>query len=74
MRKDAIADLFYEQCAGTFSGHMANVPNNPVIFSLVWSATESTGIGGRAATKEEFAVFLREIADMLDEKFITDTD
>jgi len=31
---EAIANLFYEQCMGTHSGHMANIPNNPVLMSI----------------------------------------
>lgn len=29
-----MARLFQEQCVGTYSGHMASIPNNPVLFSI----------------------------------------
>jgi hypothetical protein len=60
-----MADFFYEQCAGTLSGHMAPVPNNPVLFGLmsVWLGTNDNR---HAATKAEFAELIRKIADELD--------
>ena len=50
--------LFYEQCLGESNGHMAMIPNNPVIQSI------ATAHGIK--TKEDFACFLREVADYLD--------
>lgn len=59
-----MAEFFYEQCAGTFSGHMAHVANNPVLFGVVKAHSETEG-DVYAATKAEFAELLRSIADEL---------
>ena len=61
MSKDsdkALASYFYEQCAGTYTGHMANVPNNPVLNGLVRACG--------AESKKDFADLLRRFADALD--------
>lgn len=65
MNQKALSELFYEQCAGTYSGHMANVPNNPLMFGLVAAATEVRSDNCYAASKNNFANLLREIADQL---------
>jgi len=59
-----MAKLFYEQCAGTYGGHMGNVPNNPTLFGLV-GAHSSEINNSHASTQEEFAEFLRSVADGL---------
>ena len=65
INETAIADYFYEQCAGTTSGHMSMIPNNPTIFGLVKSMT---GRSDRmyAATKTDFAQILVALAKKLD--------
>lgn len=67
MNEKALALFFYEQCAGTFTGHMANVPNNPTIHTLVRASSEKGSSGNTyAATKNDFAKFLRGMADQLE--------
>lgn len=55
--------FFMDQCAGSHSGHMANIPNNPTLFGLCLAhgATTHSGHPNRA----QFARFLKEIADRL---------
>ena len=59
-----LALFFHDQCAGTTAGQMAMVPNNPVLFSLIKAHTQLRS-NVEAATKAEFAEFLRETADIL---------
>ena len=59
-----LAKFFYEQCAGSYSGHMANIPNNPVLFGLT-KAYSGGSDNLYAATQTEFAEMLREVADEL---------
>ena len=61
----AIAEFFYEQCAGSTTGHMAMLPNNPVMFGLI-KAHSGKKDNCYASTKTEFSAFLRKIADELD--------
>lgn len=63
--KLALAEYFYEQCAGTYSGHMSNVPNNPQLFTLIKS---QSGMNDNcyAATRSEFAEFLEMVIDVID--------
>jgi len=56
-----IAKFFYDQVVGAQVGHMANIPNNPVLSSLVCAQT-----GEYSPTEAQFAAMLREIADCLD--------
>lgn len=65
MNNKTLAKFFYEQCAGTTSGHMAMVPNNPTLFALI-SATGDLSDSCYATTQTEFASFLREMAEALD--------
>jgi hypothetical protein len=62
---ETLAKFFYEQCAGTTSGHMAMVPNNPTMFALVRAYTGKHD-NCYAATEKQFAEMLREMADALD--------
>ena len=57
----AMAIFFYEQCAGSYSGHMSNVPNNPTLNGLVTAC-----IGKHNVSRAEFADLLRDFADSLD--------
>ena len=61
----AMSELFYEQCAGTTSGHMAMIPNSPILFGIT-AAQCGNPVGHNAASKEDFAAFLRDAADWLD--------
>lgn len=54
----SMAKLFYDQCFGTTDGHMAAIPNNPVLNSIV--------VASGVRTQEQFADFIREVADWLD--------
>ena len=55
---EAMAELFYDQCAGDSNGHMATIPNSPILNSIL--------IAHKARdTKAQFAEFLREVADQL---------
>ena len=65
MNEKTLAKFFYEQCAGTHSGHMANIANNPVLFGLIRAASGRND-NCYAATQTEFAKMLREMADQLD--------
>ena len=65
MNEKALAKFFYEQCAGTYSGHMSHIANNPVLFGLI-SASTGTKDQYYAATQAAFAKLLREMADQLD--------
>lgn len=67
MNKQAISKFFYEQCAGSTSGHMAMIPNNPVLFGLIKSMS-GTNDNNYACTQTEFAAILRELAEDLDPK------
>ena len=62
----ATAKFFYEQMAGAYDGHMACVPHNPVLFSLV-AAHAGNRNGPYACTQDDFANILRGVADALTE-------
>jgi len=57
-----VAEIFYQQCAGTTSGHMANVPNNPVLYSLL-----SAYLGDSPGSSDCYAINRAAFADMLRE-------
>lgn len=59
-----LANVFYEMCLGITSGHMANIPNNPILFSIFSAISEN----GYQMGKVEFAKTLREFADALEGK------
>lgn len=65
MNEKTLAKYFYEQCTGTYSGHMARIANNPVLFGL-FSAATGRNDSAYAATQTEFAKILRDIADQLE--------
>ncbi len=54
---ESVAKYFYEQCAGSFTGHMANVPNNPVLHGLLHAHSVSS--------KQDFSRFLHQVAEKL---------
>jgi hypothetical protein len=62
-----MAEFFYEQCAGTTSGHMAAIPNNPVLFGLVSACAGKSG-STHACSRPEFAALLREAAAYLEKE------
>lgn len=56
---ESIATLFYEQCMGRYSGHMANIPNNPILDSIC----KASGV----VNKRDFKQFLIELSENLDD-------
>ena len=57
MVSEPMAELFMEQCIGEHNGSMALIPNNPVLYGV--------GKAHRINTKDDFARFLRQVADQL---------
>lgn len=57
----SIAELFYQQCIGSYSGHMSNIPNNPVLNSICLAS----GANDRASFKE----FLKQVAENIPDYF-----
>lgn len=59
------ARFFYEQCAGTRAGDMANIPHHPDLFGLIAAIT---GEADRvyACSLPRFSKLLREMADAID--------
>ena len=57
---EPMAKYFYDQCSGMYNGHMAAIPNNPVLYGLM--------VAHGVNTKEDFARFLRQVADQLTKK------
>ena len=62
----SMAKLFYEQCAGTYSGHMADIPNNPMLFGIC-AAHSETQVSYHSMTRSEFVEFLQETVKQLEE-------
>lgn len=60
MVSQAMAYYFYEQICGQHNGHMAAIPNNPVLYGLVAAHC--------AERKEDFTRFLRQVADELEKE------
>ncbi|MCK5639852.1 MAG: hypothetical protein KAJ19_03615 [Gammaproteobacteria bacterium] len=54
---EASAIYFYEQCVGTFDGHMAAIPNNPVLRGLC--------LAHGVKHQDDFVRFLRQVAEQL---------
>ena len=68
--KAVLAEIFMEQCIGTYSGHMSDIPNNPTLKGICEAAmglrdVQSSGTGIRL----KFKTMLHEMAENLtDEK------
>ncbi len=61
---EAMAKFFYEQVAGTSSGHMSNIANNPTLFGI--TAAHSSRVDScYSMTRTEFAEFLKGVAEKL---------
>ena len=56
-----IARFFMYQCVGSYSGHMASIPNNPVMQGIVLAT-----LGGQNVDARMFSEFLIGMADALD--------
>ena len=54
---DAMAILFKDQCMGETSGHMAMIPNNPVLFGICTAHN--------IKTDKDFSDFLKQVAEKL---------
>jgi len=60
-----VAELFYQQCAGSTTGHMAMIPNNPVLHGMLSAAYPDFACGVHACSKEQFAEFLQQASEAL---------
>ena len=60
-----LAEHFFEQCVGSYSGHMANIPYNPAVHSIC----RSVGINEYDPTKSraKFVEFLRQVIKELED-------
>jgi hypothetical protein len=54
---EPVATFFMDQCIGETSGHMAMIPNNPVLDGLI------TAHGVK--NKKDFAAFLIDVSNQL---------
>ena len=61
----ASAKLFVTQCIGSYSGHMSDIAFSPTIRAIADSHGVNTCAWCGNATQEEFAHFLRMIADQI---------
>ena len=60
----AMANLFYEQCSGSTSGHMSHIPNSPILFGI--TGAHSTRVDSiYSISKTEFREFLLQTAEHL---------
>lgn len=57
---EAVSAFFLDQCIGTTPGHMANIPNNTTLYSLMQAHC--------VHEKDAFVRFLRQVADNLDKE------
>jgi hypothetical protein len=55
--------IFKEQCVGTYSGHMANVPFSPAVQSIY-----NTYMADNYSDKDLFLEFLEEVVAALKDK------
>ena len=56
-----MANLFFDQCVGSTDGHMAAIPNSPVL----WSIAVANNAHG---SKKQFSEFLMGVAKQLHDK------
>ena len=61
----AAAKLFSNQCIGSYSGHMSMIAFNPTLQSIAAAHGVKVHSHGCETVEEEFAVFLRMVADQL---------
>jgi len=55
---ESIANLFFDQCFGSYSGHMSSIPNNPTLKSIC----EACGV----KSKNDFKEFLKLVSDNIE--------
>ena len=60
-----LAKIIMEQCIGSYSGHMASIPNNPIIYSMFRAVMTEHNTRN---DEKDFAIALRKIADALEDK------
>jgi hypothetical protein len=59
---DKVAEFFYQQCTGGYSGHMAEIPHNPQLHAF------TNIFCGPVVNRTSFATFLEEMAKALRQK------
>lgn len=64
------AEIIKAQMIGQTSGHMANIPNSPVIFSMfeTFYNISRTSAGGKYDWNDAFKLFISELNNALNEK------
>jgi hypothetical protein len=62
-----LAVIIKNQLVGTYSGHMAAVPFNPVLHSIFSTLIGGDPVYGIDYPDQDVALVLRQIADALDE-------
>lgn len=55
---ESIAKLFYDQCMGSTSGHMANIPNSPILSAIC--------LASGVVNENDFKQFLIDVSEELD--------
>ena len=66
--EEALSDIFMEQCIGEYSGHMARIPHNPILYSICKVMCPSMRSSSDPETRKQFARMLHELADNLTEE------
>lgn len=61
-----LAQVVMDQIIGTYSGHMAAIPNNPVLFGIFWRIADEMPV--EMSSEQKFAATLRAIADAIEAK------
>lgn len=64
--KIKIGNIFYEQITGSTFGQMSMIPNNPVLWTLFESITDTTS-NVNAISKVEFIKFLNVVIQDLED-------
>ena len=64
------AEMIKTQMIGETNGHMANIPNSPVIFSMfqTFHNISRTSSGGMYDWDDAFKLFILELSNALNEK------
>ncbi len=58
-----LANVIKEQCIGETAGHMANIPNNPILYSIFYAISGKTKL-----TINDFAEILIKTGERLKEQ------
>ena len=64
------AEIIKNQMIGQTAGHMADIPNSPVVFSMfeVFCNISRTKSGGMYSREDAFKLFISELNSALQEK------